>query len=309
MIVSEKLNMKCEDVTDWHIDITKPVDQSVAFPGQVRVNGEMIPYAEELKKLLVIESKTRNRFLIKHNNLRYRADLAYGGMFTLRKIGAVPRYDDLLIHSAFQQMLLGDELHEAGGLLLISGPAGSGKTTTACATIHERLYRNGGYCLTLEDPPEYEMQGFHGERGYCNQVDVTDIGWSNGIAGSLRNFPSKTSSILFVGEIRTPEGARELLQNAISGHLIISTVHGNDLQESILRLLALARTGGEREAKYLLSASLKLVINQTIGNNGMIRMKALEVDKTVASIIQNSRDLNLVDSIRRTEKKVEAMHR
>ncbi|HMR84418.1 MAG TPA: GspE/PulE family protein, partial [Niabella sp.] len=113
------------------------------------------------------------------------------------------------------------------GIILISGPTGSGKTTTLYATL-KRLNLSTKNILTIEDPIEYTLQGI-------NQVQVRDnIGLS--FAKALRTFLRQDPDIIMLGEIRDAETANMAIRAALTGHLVLSTIHTNSAWGTISRL-------------------------------------------------------------------------
>ena len=114
------------------------------------------------------------------------------------------------------------------GLILITGPTGSGKTTTLYATLQE-LNRPERNIITIEDPVEYRMEG-------VNQVAVnTKIGMT--FASGLRSILRQDPNIIMIGEIRDRETAEISIQAALTGHLVFSTLHTNTAAGAITRLL------------------------------------------------------------------------
>lgn len=121
-----------------------------------------------------------------------------------------------------------DLLSQPHGIMLVTGPTGSGKTTTLYASL-DHLNVPDRKILTVEDPVEYMLEG-------VNQVQVhPEIG--RGFASTLRSFLRQDPDILMVGEIRDVETARIAVQSALTGHLVLSTVHTNDAAGGITRLL------------------------------------------------------------------------
>ncbi len=135
------------------------------------------------------------------------------------------------------------------GLLLVTGPTGSGKSTTLYAML-EQLNSSEKKILTLEDPIEYRLAGVqqsqvNPEQGYT---------FAAGLTGMLRQDPD----IVMVGEIRDPETATIALNASLTGHLVLSTLHTNDAVTAHVRLLEL---GVE---PFLLSGSVQLIIAQRL---------------------------------------------
>jgi len=135
------------------------------------------------------------------------------------------------------------------GILLVTGPTGSGKSTT----LYSALCQMDGDKLnisTVEDPVEYEL-------GFCNQVQISEkIGLD--FATSLRSLLRQDPDVIMIGEIRDNETARIAVQAALTGHLVLSTLHTNDAACSITRLVDI---GIE---PYLIAASLNGVLAQRL---------------------------------------------
>ena len=135
------------------------------------------------------------------------------------------------------------------GILLVTGPTGSGKSTT----LYSALSQMDGDKLnisTVEDPVEYEL-------GFCNQVQINEkIGLD--FASTLRSLLRQDPDVIMIGEIRDNETARIAVQAALTGHLVLSTLHTNDAACSITRLVDI---GIE---PYLIAASLNGVLAQRL---------------------------------------------
>ena len=188
--------------------------------------------------------------------------------------------------------------------MLISGLPGSGKTTTLASTISGRLASLGGFGVTIEDPVEMPVSGFHGEFGYCEQMSIEPgETFYEKIVNSLRCFPSGDTSILALGEIRENEAAAELLRIGIDGHLVMSTIHAKGPVEAIHRVLSMASQGGEMSARSLLANSVKLVVHQSMLNNKP-QLTALEVTDSVRSKIYNGNIDGLKDEVAATQIKI-----
>ncbi|MBI4691176.1 MAG: Flp pilus assembly complex ATPase component TadA [Nitrospirae bacterium] len=135
------------------------------------------------------------------------------------------------------------------GILLVTGPTGSGKTTTLYSML-TRLNSEERKIVTVEDPVEYQLEGI-------NQIQVkSDIGLS--FASSLRSILRHDPDIIMVGEIRDRETAEISIQSAMTGHLVLSTLHTNDAPSSLFRLIEMGMED------YLLNASVIGVIAQRI---------------------------------------------
>lgn len=119
-------------------------------------------------------------------------------------------------------------LHSPVGMLLVTGPTGSGKSTTLYSCLHQ-LNNVGRHILTVEDPVEYMLEGI-------NQVQVNP---KAGVlfANTLRSFLRNDPDIIMVGEIRDKDTAEIAIQAALTGHLVLSTLHTNDAPSACTRLI------------------------------------------------------------------------
>lgn len=135
------------------------------------------------------------------------------------------------------------------GIVLVTGPTGSGKSTTLHATLSE-LNKPEINIITIEDPVEYQLEG-------VNQVTLNEkagLGFANGLRSVLRQDPD----IIMVGEIRDEETAKIAIQAALTGHLVLSTLHTNNAVGAVTRLLDM---GIE---PYLLASCLRGVVAQRL---------------------------------------------
>ena len=146
-------------------------------------------------------------------------------------------------------ILFRDQLERPHGVILVTGPTGSGKTTT----LYSALMTMNGSAInisTVEDPVEYFLS-------FANQVQVNErIGFT--FATALRALLRQDPDVIMVGEIRDEETARISVQAALTGHLVLSTLHTNDAPSSITRLINI---GIE---PYLISASVNAVLAQRL---------------------------------------------
>lgn len=135
------------------------------------------------------------------------------------------------------------------GMILVTGPTGSGKTTTLYALI-EKIYAEGINIITLEDPIEYQMPGI-------NQSQVNaEINYT--FASGLRSILRQDPDVVMIGEIRDKETAEMAVHAALTGHVVLSTLHTNDSAGAIPRLIDM---GVE---PFLINSSLNLIIGQRL---------------------------------------------
>ena len=166
----------------------------------------------------------------------------------LRQSSLVYDMKELGLSEDIERLVL-EDLAITSGVILLTGPTGSGKTTTLY-TFLSRLNRPQVKIITLEDPVEYQLAGI-------NQVQVQPaIGFD--FAHGLRSIVRQDPDIIMVGEIRDRETAGVAMQSALTGHLVFSTVHTNDSPSAYTRLLDL----GVEE--FLLNAALRSIIGQRL---------------------------------------------
>jgi type IV pilus assembly protein PilB len=142
-----------------------------------------------------------------------------------------------------------DAIHKPWGIVLVTGPTGSGKTTTLYSALSE-LNKTSENISTAEDPVEFNLMGI-------NQVQMhEDIGLN--FASALRSFLRQDPDIIMVGEIRDYETAEIAIKAALTGHLVLSTLHTNDAPSTVNRLLNM---GIE---PFLVSSSCNLILAQRL---------------------------------------------
>ncbi|MFA5000444.1 MAG: GspE/PulE family protein [Patescibacteria group bacterium] len=142
-----------------------------------------------------------------------------------------------------------DGIKKTSGIFLVTGPTGSGKTTTLYALLNI-LNQEGVNISTLEDPIEYEIKGI-------NQAQVRPkVGFS--FANGLRSLLRQDPNIIMVGEIRDEETAELSIHASLTGHLVLSTLHTNDALGAVFRLLDM------KIERFLLASTLKSVVAQRL---------------------------------------------
>lgn len=162
-----------------------------------------------------------------------------GSRFTLEQLGFTGR----------SLRMIQKGMRRPNGMVLTSGPTGSGKTTTLYALVRE-IMDDTVNIVTLEDPVEYKMAG-------VNQIQVnTEVGLT--FATGLRSILRQDPDIIMVGEIRDPETANLAVQAALTGHLVFSTLHTNSAAGVLPRLLDM---GVE---PYLIASTVNTVIGQRL---------------------------------------------
>jgi type IV pilus assembly protein PilB len=164
-----------------------------------------------------------------------------------------------------------DAIHRPFGMILVTGPTGSGKTTTLYSALVDLNKVSDNIC-SAEDPVEYNFAGI-------NQVQTKEeIGLT--FAAALRSFLRQDPDIIMVGEIRDYETAEIAVKAALTGHLVLSTLHTNDAPSTVTRLLNM---GIE---PFLVSSSLNLVVAQRLARR--VCMKCREEIKIPAKALADA---------------------
>src|SRR5437868_2926358 len=135
------------------------------------------------------------------------------------------------------------------GIILVTGPTGSGKTSTLYTALHE-INDSVRKIITIEDPVEYQLRG-------VNQIQVSEkagLTFAKGLRSILRHDPD----VILIGEIRDQETAQIAVQASLTGHLVFSTLHTNDAPGALTRLVDM---GVE---PYLVASSLEAVLAQRL---------------------------------------------
>ena len=144
---------------------------------------------------------------------------------------------------------LQDELKAPHGVLLVTGPTGSGKTTTLYSALTQ-MNTPENKVLTVEDPVEYELEGI-------NQIQANPkIGLT--FSDALRSIVRQDPDIIMIGEMRDVETARIAVQSALTGHLVLSTLHTNDAASAVTRLMDMGIED------YLIASTVNAVLAQRL---------------------------------------------
>ncbi len=224
----------------------------------------------------VVESswdKKNPSYSILYNGIFYRVERSEaisGVQYFIRKMpSSVPSIRILGYPIELVNFLL--TLRRSSGLILCSGPTGIGKTTTISSLLKEFLVKEGGFAYTIEDPTEQPLDGVYqvesGGLGLCKQTLPINGNWGESLKSALRSKPR----YIMVGEIRTPDAASEVLRAATSGHLVLSTIHANNVTDAINSVVKYASAGDMSEdlAYDLVSRGILGVIHQNLVGRGI----------------------------------------
>lgn len=222
----------------------------------------------------------------KGRNYRIERTIALEGeQFCARKMPMeIPDLEKLGIPMGIYRQLI--NLAPKSGLILFAGATGTGKSTSISALIKKYLQTEGGYAFTIEDPIEMPLDGVYqtenGDLGLCKQTTPPNGLWEEGIKSALRSKPR----YIYLGEIRSPEAAVELLRAATSGHLVLSTIHANNVGDAINAVAKYAASSGisEEMAYELMANGLLACIHQNlVGSPRKLQAEALFANPDINS--------------------------
>ena len=173
----------------------------------------------------------------------------------LNKLGFYPKDLDSLLSS----------VESPQGLVLVTGPTGSGKTTTLYSCLN-LINKPGINILTAEDPVEYELEGI-GQTQMREKIGLN-------FASALRSFLRQDPDVVLVGEIRDKETGDIAIKASLTGHLVLSTIHTNDAVSTISRLINMGIP------TYLIAAALSLVVAQRLARKICLKCKEPDINST-----------------------------
>ena len=246
-------------------DVYIPFDKKTYIWGE-RTNAglKLVKFQDFDEFFAQLESayKDSRSYLLNYKGRNYRVERTValdGPQYIARKMPVtVPNIRNLGLPSGVYNHLI--SLADGCGLIILAGATGSGKSTTIAALLKEYLQQKGGYAYTIEDPIEMPLDGIYktpaGELGLCKQTTPPDGIWEEGIKSALRSKPR----YVYLGEIRSPDVASEALRAATSGHLVLSTIHANNVPDAVNALVKYASASGISE-----EMAFELVANGFLG--------------------------------------------
>ena len=278
---------------------------SSGAPPYLRLHGNMIPlnYRElsnqDVQGLLfeILSEKQKKSFVEKWE-LDFAYTLAGIGRFRCnifmqrRGLGAVMRVIPEKIKTA-QELGLPPAVMEMidcdRGLILVTGPTGSGKSTTLAAMIHQINMTREAHIITVEDPIEFVHPNI---KSLVNQREVGSHTktFANALKAALREDPD----ILLVGELRDLETISLALTAAETGHIVFGTLHTNSAAKTIDRIIDVFPAGQQQQIRTMLAESLRGVIAQTLFSraDGQGRVAAYEImrnTKAVSNLVREGK--------------------
>lgn len=262
---------------------------TVGLPISAKINGELTPLESEpltqdqAKDLVYscMSPKQRNEFeTLKECNFAVANDLGrfrvsafwqrdQVGMVVRRIVTTIPDVDDLGLPASLKDVIMAKR-----GLVLFVGGTGTGKSTSLAALLGYRNKNSKGHILTIEDPIEFVH-----EHRKCivtqREVGIDTPSFESALKSSLRQAPD----VILIGEIRSQEIMEYALSFAETGHLCVATLHANNANQAIDRIMHLVPKEKHDKLKYDLALNLRAIVAQQLiqTSDGLSRVAAIEV--------------------------------
>jgi twitching motility protein PilT len=256
----------------------------------VRVDGRLHPstfpaitatQTEDAARVLMPEHKSRE--FAQHNEADFGHTMTGVGRFrvnvfrqrgtvglAIRRVRSdVPTFEELLLPPVMRTLS-----DSSRGLILLTGPTGTGKTTTIASMIGYINRTRCAHIVTVEDPIEVVHEDDQ------SIIQQREIGLdTDSYAAALKHVIRQDPDVIFVGEIRDPESALSAIQAAETGHLVISTLHTIDATETVNRILDLFPPAQQKEVRSSLAGALRGIVSQRLAPraDGKGRVPAIEV--------------------------------
>ncbi len=254
------------DFSDLYIDANR--DFYISDEKNINSLKKIFPKDKDefLNELLAVQHKASS-YSINYKGTFFRIEYVStisGELYCLRRMPlAVPSIHNLNFDHRFVNYILG--LSSQSGLILWSGATGCGKTTAISSLLAEYLNLEGGFAYTIEDPAEMPLDGIYksanGTIGFCKQTEIKDDDWASPLKSALRSRPR----YIFIGEIRTPDAAKECLRASISGHLVLASIHASSITDALTSLVKYSSYNMSEASAYdVLSRGLLAVVKQDL---------------------------------------------
>ena len=284
----EELAKNNKKISDFHIRTGSPL--AYRQTGEIHTIKEVVIKEQDLKDLLTTNCNEREikKFqqtheldtAVKIGGLRFRANFYK----TLNGLAAVLRRVESKIPEMSQFALpqvLFDIIDMHKGLVLVTGPTGSGKSTTLAAIINEINKTRTSNIITIEDPVEFihkDIKSIVSHREVGKQTET----FASALKAALREDPD----VILVGEMRDLETVSLALTAAETGHLVFGTLHTSGAPNTINRIIDVFPSGQQAQIRAQISNSLKMVVTQRLlkTKDGLSRVGAFEVMKCTPPI-------------------------
>lgn len=268
-------------LSDLHLHVDEPV--AIRVDGDIQTFPDDIITQEEMDGFIksCLTPEQRIKFMecfdadlaVESGDYRFRVNLfktAAGLAAVMRKIETqIPSFDTLGLPPVAR-----DVIEQENGLILVTGPTGSGKSTTLAAMIDRINRHRPGHIITIEDPIEFVH---YNQKSVISQREVArdTISFASALRASLREDPD----VILVGELRDLETIQLALTAAETGHLVFGTLHTSGAPNTINRIIDVFPPQQQDQVRAQLSQSLRLVMTQRLlrRKGGVGRVGAFEV--------------------------------
>ncbi|RUM69045.1 MAG: type IV pili twitching motility protein PilT [Sulfurospirillum sp.] len=276
-----------------------------------RINGEMVPLSNEIlshedgiqlaKEVLrgrfaeLVDQKSVDFNFKLNEEYRFRGNMFFqteGVSAVFRVIPVkIPSIDELKLPPSISKLI---DLKR--GLVLVTGPTGSGKSTTLASIIDEVNRTSRKHIITIEDPIEFVYQD---KKSLINQraIGQDALDFSTALRAALREDPD----IILVGEMRDMETIETAMHAAETGHLVLSTLHTVDAKDTINRIIGMFPGNEQNKIRMSLAATIQGVLSQRlVKTKDGKRAAAIEIlfrNARIESLIADGRDSEITDAI------------
>jgi twitching motility protein PilT len=245
------------------------------FP-YLRIDGELVPIsdegllpAKEIERLIfsILEPEEQKRLdkykdidfsLSIGNQMRFRVNVYFqtGGLAAAFRLIAS---DIRTIEELNLPPVLHELVNRRQGLVLITGPAGMGKSTTLAALVDDINHKRSAHIITIEEPIEYL---FSSDKAIISQREIShhSLNWHRALRAALRQDPD----VIMIGELRDPESIAIALTAAETGHLVLGSLHTNSASQTIDRIIDVLPEGMKNQARFQLASVLVGVLSQRL---------------------------------------------
>lgn len=271
-----------------HIEIegqTLPINSQVMQPGMIREiayalmsEAQIREFEQTLEMNFALSRTGLGRFRV--NVFRQRGEV---GMVIRHIRTEIPSLESLGLPGVLRELIT-----RKRGLLLVVGSTGSGKTTSLASMIDHRNTTSTGHILTLEDPIEF----IHSHKKSIvdqREVGIDTLSFDNGLKNAMRQSPD----VILIGEIRDMDGMKQALAYSETGHLCLATLHANNANQAIERVISFFPPEGKAGLLLGLALNLVAIVSQRlVPGTQAKRVAAVEVlinSPYIADLIQKSK--------------------